>query len=502
MKMAMAQHARRANGNDYHQTVSSVVVRKNIPSDRSNTVTRRSAPVASNNNNNNKPAEKPMVTSQGRPKTWPVNFRALAVIIFSENPDLKMLLTCLPFFFQAQVKSRYLEKRPNHSKQSVESQERNKQLDAPMPQRRVAAPVKGMFISSSDSSRNSSPAMKRSSTVSSNAKTLDSSSKPRATTVSVCNPTKVDAERNAVEEDVLFKSSDNLARRSGSSKALSVSETFRTPPPARKIELLSQDNLAKQERSNKHPSSALGNQTRSVSMSNDSLATVSSCEDTHSIHSGKNVKAKSSTVPKKMSAGIVESDKKPDSPRTPLSMANKKASPSNVQRRMPLLPSKTLDGNCTSSPSSLMYKRTISHSAKSPVLSNTGSRLAIPLRTSRSVSSVPDKGHLAVKVSEGQPGKKSIGKTQSRSIIVSGSSKRASLSSSAVNNSSIASKALACKGSKANNSVIKSANCNNTEKHNGDNNLDSVVHPTVGPRSGTFLKDEPTVLQTPSVENN
>lgn len=101
MKMAMAQHAKRANGNDYHHTVSSVVVRKNIPSERSNTVTRRSAPVASNNNNNNnKPAEKPMVTSQGRPKTWPVNFRVLLqLIIFSENPVSKIFLISLSLLF-------------------------------------------------------------------------------------------------------------------------------------------------------------------------------------------------------------------------------------------------------------------------------------------------------------------------------------------------------------------------------------------------------------------
>lgn len=68
VKMAMVQHARRTNNNEYHHTVSSVVVRKNIQSDRSNTVTRRSAPVASN-----KPPEKlNTVASQGRPKTWPV----------------------------------------------------------------------------------------------------------------------------------------------------------------------------------------------------------------------------------------------------------------------------------------------------------------------------------------------------------------------------------------------------------------------------------------------
>lgn len=67
VKMAMAQHARRTNSHD-SQAVSSVVVRKNIPSDRSNTVTRRSVPVATN-----KPAERSTsVPSQGRPKTWPV----------------------------------------------------------------------------------------------------------------------------------------------------------------------------------------------------------------------------------------------------------------------------------------------------------------------------------------------------------------------------------------------------------------------------------------------
>lgn len=66
--MAMVQHARRTNTIDHHHTINAVAVRKNVPSDRSTTVTRRSAPVTSSK----LPEKSVTAPIQGRPKTWPV----------------------------------------------------------------------------------------------------------------------------------------------------------------------------------------------------------------------------------------------------------------------------------------------------------------------------------------------------------------------------------------------------------------------------------------------
>ncbi len=68
VKMAMVQHARRSNINDQHHTINSVVVRKNAPSERSNTVNRRSVPVVTTK----QPEKSKSIPPQGRPKTWPV----------------------------------------------------------------------------------------------------------------------------------------------------------------------------------------------------------------------------------------------------------------------------------------------------------------------------------------------------------------------------------------------------------------------------------------------
>ncbi|KAK3915925.1 BTB/POZ domain-containing protein 8 [Frankliniella fusca] len=473
VKMAMVQHARRSHSNDQHHTISSVVVRKNTSSDKSNTVSRRSVPVVTN-----KPPEKSnSMPAQGRPKTWP-----------------------------AQVKSRYLEKRTVHSKETVETQERKKQLDAPMPQRRVQGPVKNMLISSSDSSRNSSPAMKRSSHVSgANAKPTDSTSRVRAAS----NPSQ------SSKEDRLSGNADNFSRQSLSSniKNQTASETSkyisRKYQDSAPRDLPSNDVGAKLDGVNSLTSSTLGTQSQSISMSNDSLATVSSCDDIHLPDADKNQKSKSSVTLKSSltqntGAGHLNSTKKIDGnvQRTPLTLANKKASPSVAHRKASPLASKASEGKVVSS--TLMNKRSISHMAntKSPVLSSAGSRLAIPLRTSRSVSSVPDKGYLkANSSSDGLLSRRSTGKDQPRSI--SGvSTKRASTGSSTLSSSSLAGRASTSKGSKSFSNDSRNGNVKNNVKVNGDCCTVINAQPTVGPRSGTFLKDEPSVLKTPVVENN
>lgn len=482
VKMAMVQHARRTISADHHQTASSVVVRKSAPSDRSNTVSRRSAPAA-----NTKSAEKSNPESSlGRPKTWP-----------------------------AQVKSRYLEKRPNHAKQTMGAQEHSKQMDAPVLQRRVAAPAKGMFISSSDSSRNSSPAMKRSSNVPSSAvKISDTNSRTRAATVTVCHSSNPDTSKTK-KECGLSKSSDNISRRSlPVSKNQPQSDTLRTSA-TRKIkgsscrEMPPQDPQSRPEGVNSIASSTLGTQSQSVSMSNDSLATVSSSDELQPNNFDENgsVKISNEHLTKsaqnsvKVNADITKKIET-NTTRTPLSLANKKASPSVAQRKMPLMASKIVDNNVTSSPSSLMSKRSISQVTKSPVLSSTVSRLAIPLRTSRSVSSVPDKGHLkANSFPVAGSVRKSISKDQSRTPVTAGRSKRASQASTFVSNPPAVGRVLSGKGSQANSCGSNNANQKNIDKNCGDSSLDSTGHPTVGPRSGTFLKDEPTVLKTPIVEN-
>lgn len=482
VKMAMVQHARRSNSNEQHHTISSVVVRKNAPSDRSNIVSRRSVPVV-----NNKPPEKSnSVPPQGRPKTWP-----------------------------AQVKSRYLEKRPNHSKESVEAQERNKQLDAPIPQRRVQGPAKGMLISSSDSSRNSSPAMKRSSHLSgNNEKSTDVTSRGRAVT----NPSHYHTSQSS-KEDKISTSADTLSKhvlplnvknQTEISKSLSVSRKTKDSLSA---ELLSNDVCAKLEVVNSLTSSTLGTQSQSISMSNDSLATVSSCDDVQLVsHPEKKQKSKSSmTMKSSLAQNIAASRtnvvKKSEANSQRIILANKKASPSVALRKLPGAASKTSESNVVASSSSLMSKRSISHMAnsKSPVLSSTGSRLAIPLRTSRSVSSVPDKGYTkANSSSDGLLSKRSVGRDPPRSGTSAVSSKRASTGSSVLSSSSLAGRASTFKGNKSFPCESKNSNFKNNVKVNGDNCAVSSVHPTVGPRSGTFLKDEPSMLKTPVpvIENN
>lgn len=479
VKMAMAQHARRTNNNNNNtHTLSTVVVRKNIPTDRSNTVARRSAPVATIKTTERSTS----VPSQGRPKTWP-----------------------------AQVKSRYLEKRPNHCKQTIDSQEGKKRLDAPVLQRRVPPPVKNMFISSSDSSRNSSPAMKRSSNVvSSSSKLSESSSRTRAATVCNSSASRLEASTNW-KEDGISKSSDNIARRSlpNNVKPHSVMESTKTPPTVRKVKDSTSPEVpfqAKQDAANSQTPSTLGTHSQSITMSNDSLATVSSSDDAHLTHSEKSQETKSRKLIQNISSrthtnGLKKSDV--NSPRTPLILANKKASSSSVLKEAPLLKSKTAVSNnigTTRTPLSLLTKRSLSQNVKSPILSISSSRLAIPLRTSKSVSSVPDKGQSKVNVgSEALSSRKQTLKDQPARNI-SASSKRASTGSSNVATSSIAGRVSSSKGSKINNGESKSSKPRINDKANGDSSLGSE-HPTVGPRSGTFLKDEPTILKAPVVDN-
>lgn len=475
VKMAMVQHARRTNSNDHHHIVSSVVVRKNIPSDRSNTVSRRSVPITGNKTN-----EKPVsASSQGRPKTWP-----------------------------AQVKSRYLEKRPNHTKQAIESQERNRQLDAPVPQRRVPPPVKGMFISSSDSSRNSSPAMKRSSNISSgNVKVADSTSRNRAASATLCSSSHANGARSLKESTDSIKRSVSVNVQNQSS-----SESSKTPPIMRKMkstvatEVISHTLDIKQDDLKSQTASL----SQSITMSNDSLATVSSSDDAQLTNSEKNLSTKSASASKHNSSqnssvphSHVNKKIEANSTRTPLSLANKKAPSSNIQRKTHVLTSKVTERNTSAPSSGLMSKRSVSHVAKSPNISGIGSRLAIPLRTSRSVSSVPDKAPKVYSPIESLSSKKTTSKDQARPNYSAPSSKRASTGSSTVTSSSLAGRAISSRGNKANVNESKNSICKNTEKLNGDSSVSEKKQPqpTVGPRSGTFLKDEPTILKTPVVED-
>lgn len=418
---------------------------------------------------------------------------------------------------KAQVKSRYLEKRPNHVKKTIESEKNSKTTDAPVPQRRVPAPVKGIFISSSDSSRNSSPAMKRSSTISSaSVKTGDSSSRTRATSVNVSSSSHVEA--SSLKEEGISKNASKVSRRSLSvhDKSYSVAKTSKNftkieDPPSIEFQsngrMHSDSQFHEEEESSQKPSS-LGSQSQNLTLSNDSLATVSSCDEINVTHSERDPKARSSTFsktsPSKSALRNHTDIKKDEILRTPLSLANRKASPLNAQRKMPISSSKTHDINSIGSPHipSLLPKRSVSQITKSPVLSTTSSRLAIPLRTSRSVSSVPDRSHAKANSFLGSSvSKKPTGRDQTR-VTYTAPSQRASTGNTSVSSSSLAGKVSSTKSSKHSNSVGKTGNSKNLDKVNGDSSLNNIVHPTVGPRSGTFLKDEPTILKTPIAENN
>lgn len=352
--------------------------------------------------------------------------------------------------------------------------------------------------------------MKRSSNViSSSSKVTDSSTRTRAATV--CNSSTSHLEASTTwKEDGITRSTDNIARHplSTNVKTLSVTETTKTHPTVRKVKDSTSPEVPSQTKRDgtySQTPSTLGTHSQSITMSNDSLATVSSSDDVHLTHSEKSQEARSSKVLRNSSRVHTNGQTKSDvnSPRTPLILTNKKASSSSVHKKTTVSKSITTDSNNTGTsrtPLSLVAKRSMSHNVKSPILSNATSRLAIPLRTSKSVSSVPDKGQIKGNVpSEGLTSRKQTSKDQPRNVLVS--SKRASTGSSCVAASSLAGRVLSSNGSKITNSGNKSLKAKKTDKINGDSSLGSDVHPTVGPRSGTFLKDEPSILKAPVVEN-
>ncbi|XP_031846717.1 uncharacterized protein LOC116433107 isoform X2 [Nomia melanderi] len=374
--------------------------------------------------------DKPATTETSRPKSWPNKI---------------------------EVKSRYLEPR-NKSvpKETVQPPHQEKVL---VHQRRK------IMISSSDSSRTSSPAMKRA-----------TDKKPLA---KIKLPIKKDVK--ALSSDSLTdpNSSRTNNKKDSLSKSCGITRPESPTFKQKNVEIgLSVDSLA--ESKNKPVAAKKKTTKMDTSMSTDSLMTEITTTPKSNV-SNKLSPTLGKTINKTQAYDKVKKSSPPTQQRSPLTATRR--------------PLRSLESSTAASRSrvaaisayhgSPSLRRNLLDAAKTPdisskLINNVSSK---PANTRSVAQSVTNHSNLKKEKKEVLPNQQSSESPSKRSSPISSGAYK--VSKSAVTNKRTASKA-------SNDDKIKN------KCHNGE----VAKQPTVGSRSGTFLKDEPTILKKADIKSS
>ncbi|XP_066991189.2 streptococcal hemagglutinin [Anabrus simplex] len=461
-------------------------------------------------------------TSTGRPKTWPM--RVL------------------------ETKSRSSKYRANLSDSSTGTPEKS----AAIPRRAGKT-----MISSSDSSRTSSPAMRRSTPGSEGSGGRGRTSTNRSLTN--CSETpppnrEVRSSRRRREGEASTMSTDSLTESPSNGKRCSetlstskscISTRPDTPSVRRRVReevVMSTDSLAsvangekatgKEGTSVSAPNissiaarpdtpkerarNALGRLGIEVTMSTDSLATDSSYTgDTAGsgrADDGKSPKLVSNARLDGKSAvklGKVSGTRCDNQQRSPAAAVRRSTRQSIISPRDS--PTAKLRSTVSSSPytGSPSLRRSLLLASKCQSDNNNISKQATPTKVT--TISKPEKVAAKLLASPSASSKRTPTRLQTNRQIVASPGKMGSNDGMKTSSSG---KALSSTGGSApgkthanankvnnNMSVVKKNSTNGKNKRNADSSSSEDKPPTVGSRSGTFLKDEPTILKKPEVDN-